>query len=114
MARTVSIGSQRFADIRERGCFLVDKTDFIRQWWTSYKDVTVLCRPRRFGKTLTLSMVECFFSTQYAGRADLFEGLSIADDPDLALTRGARTAARVTFIPEVPTRGMAQFVQLIS
>lgn len=39
--------------------------------------------PRRFGKTLNMSMLECFFSKKYEGRADLFEGLSIfGDDSD--------------------------------
>ena len=40
-------------------------------------DVTLITRPRRFGKTLNMSMIECFFSNKYAGRGDLFEGLSI-------------------------------------
>ncbi len=64
--RTISIGAQGFAGLRERDNFLVDKTDFIRQWWTSDDQVTLICRPRRFGKTLNMSMLECFFSQAYA------------------------------------------------
>ena len=77
MARTVGIGIQDFGKIIERHCFYVDKTDFIREWWESNDDVTLITRPRRFGKTLNMSMVEQFFSVDYAGRGDLFQGLSI-------------------------------------
>lgn len=77
MRQTVSLGAQDFAYIRENNCFLVDKTDFIREWWENKDAVTLITRPRRFGKTLNLSMMECFFSVSYEGRSDLFEGLSI-------------------------------------
>lgn len=77
MARTVSIGNQDFEKIRINGNFYIDKTDLISQWWESADDVTLITRPRRFGKTLNLSMLEKFFSVKYSGRSDLFEGLSI-------------------------------------
>lgn len=77
MARTVSIGKQDFEKVRIENCFYVDKTDFIRQWWERGDDVTLITRPRRFGKTLNMSMVECFFSVAYQNRGELFEGLSI-------------------------------------
>ena len=77
MARTVGIGIQSFREIIENDCFYIDKTDFIREWWESRDSVTLITRPRRFGKTLTMSMTEQFFSVEYAGRGDLFEGLSI-------------------------------------
>ncbi len=77
MARTVGIGIQSFEKIRENHCFYVDKTHFIKEWWESKDDVTLITRPRRFGKTLTLNMVEQFFSLDYADRGDLFEGLSV-------------------------------------
>ena len=77
MARTVSIGNQDFEKIRTNDNFYIDKTDFIRQWWESADEVTLITRPRRFGKTLNMSMLEKFFSVKYAGRSDLFEGLSI-------------------------------------
>lgn len=75
--RTIGIGIQDFAKIMENKCFYVDKTDFIREWWESKDDVTLITRPRRFGKTLNMSMVEQFFSAEYAGQGELFEGLSI-------------------------------------
>ena len=77
MARTVGIGIQNFEKIITNNCFYVDKTDFIREWWDSMDDVTLITRPRRFGKTLMMSMIEQFFSVDYANRGDLFEGLSI-------------------------------------
>lgn len=77
MARTVAIGKQDFASIMENHYFFVDKTEFIREWWESGDDVTLITRPRRFGKTLNMSMVNCFFSNRYANRRDLFENLSI-------------------------------------
>lgn len=77
MARRVSIGHQDFEELIENDYFYVDKTFFIREWWENGDAVTLLTRPRRFGKTLTMNMVEKFFSVKYAGRGELFQGLSI-------------------------------------
>lgn len=77
MAKTISIGTQDFAFIREKDCFYVDKTSFIKEWWESEDAVTLITRPRRFGKTLNMSMLDYFFSNKYQGREDLFEGLDI-------------------------------------
>ncbi len=77
MARTVGIGHQDFEKVRVKNNFYIDKTDFIREWWEADDEVTLIARPRRFGKTLTMSMVEKFFSIDYAGRRELFQGLSI-------------------------------------
>ena len=71
------LGYQDFEEIRIGNIFYIDKTDFIRQWWEYADKVTLITRPRRFGKTLNMSTVECFFSNRYADRGDLFEGLSI-------------------------------------
>ncbi|MBO5070464.1 MAG: AAA family ATPase [Roseburia sp.] len=77
MGRTIGIGIQDFGKIIENHYFYVDKTSFIKEWWESGDDVTLITRPRRFGKTLTMSMVEQFFSIRYEGRKDLFENLFI-------------------------------------
>ena len=77
MARTVAIGIQSFEKIIENNYFYIDKTDFIKAWWESGDDVTLITRPRRFGKTLNMSMLEQFFSVDYADRGDLFQALSI-------------------------------------
>ena len=65
MARTVSIGTQDFEKMIQRNCFYVDKTGFIKEWWESEDEVTLITRPRRFGKTLNMSMLNCFFSNKY-------------------------------------------------
>ena len=89
MAKTVSIGSQDFAELRQWNCFYIDKTSFISEWWRSRDKVTLITRPRRFGKTLNMSMLECFFSNQYAGRGEeLFGGLSVWDDEELKKEQG--------------------------
>ena len=73
----MGIGIQSFEKIIQNNCFYVDRTEFIKEWWENKDDVTLITRPRRFGKTLTLNMLECFFSTKYAGQKALFEGLEI-------------------------------------
>ena len=80
MARTVSIGNQDFEKMIQRNCFYVDKTSFIKEWWESEDEVTLITRPRRFGKTLNMSMLKCFFSNKYADRGELFEGLEVWED----------------------------------
>ena len=77
MAKVISIGHQSFESIRKDNCFYIDKTSFIKEWWENKDNVTLITRPRRFGKTLNMSMLECFFSNKYKDRGDLFEGLEI-------------------------------------
>ena len=77
MAKVISIGNQSFESMRERDNFYVDKTSFIKEWWENEDTVTLITRPRRFGKTLNMNMLECFFSNKYKDRGDLFEGLDI-------------------------------------
>lgn len=73
----VSIGNQDFAAIVENGYFYIDKTDFIKRWWESADIVTLITRPRRFGKTLNLSMLDYFFSNRHQNSDILFKDLSI-------------------------------------
>ena len=80
MAKVISIGNQSFESIREKDNFYVDKTNFIKEWWDNDDIVTLITRPRRFGKTLNMSMLECFFSNKYKDRGDLFESLEIWKD----------------------------------
>ena len=77
MPAKITIGTQDFEKLRTEKCFYIDKTAFIKEWWEAGDDVTLIARPRRFGKTLNMSMLECFFSMKYLDRGDLFEGLSI-------------------------------------
>ena len=80
MERTVAIGKQDFEKMIESNCFYIDKTFFIKEWWESEDEVTLITRPRRFGKTLNMGMLKCFFSNEYKNRGDLFEGLAIWRD----------------------------------
>lgn len=97
MARTVGIGKQDFEKIRIKNNFYIDKTHFIKEWWESDDDVTLITRPRRFGKTLNMSMLEKFFSVGYARRADLFEGLSIWDDEEYRKLQGTYPVISLSF-----------------
>ena len=97
MARTAAIGNQDFKDIREKNYFYVDKTDFIKEWWENGDSVTLITRPRRFGKTLTMSMVENFFSIEDAGRGDLFVGLSIWEEEKYRQLQGTYPVIFLSF-----------------
>lgn len=97
MARSVSIGRQDFEKLRVKNNFYVDKTYFIKEWWEADDEVTLITRPRRFGKTLTMSMVEQFFSVNYAGRGELFEGLSIWKEQRYRELQGTYPVVSVSF-----------------
>ena len=97
MAKVISIGKQSFSSLREHDNFFVDKTNFIKEWWEKEDDITLIARPRRFGKTLNMSMLECFFSNKYAGRADLFEGLSIWEDEKYRQLQGTYPVIFLSF-----------------
>ena len=75
--KVIGIGKQSFEDIIQSNCFYVDKTSLIKEWWESEDDITLITRPRRFGKTLNMDMLKCFFSNQYRDQGQLFEGLNI-------------------------------------
>ena len=99
MPRTVSIGCQDFEKLRVRNNFYVDKTMFIKEWWEAEDEVTLITRPRRFGKTLTMSMLEKFFSVEYAGRSDLFEGLDIWKEDKYRELQGTYPVIFISFAP---------------
>lgn len=97
MARTVSIGRQDFERIITDDCFYVDKTNFIKEWWENKDDVTLITRPRRFGKTLTMNMLERFFSVKYAGKGELFFGLDIWKDEKYRELQGTYPVINLSF-----------------
>lgn len=96
MAATVSIGYQEFDDIIRQHLFYVDKTLFIQEWWDSGDKVTLITRPRRFGKTLTISMLEQFFCVEYAG-SDLFQGLKIWENKNFRQIQGTYPVISLSF-----------------
>ena len=97
MSNNVGIGIQDFLELRENHKFYIDKTSFIKEWWESGDSVTLITRPRRFGKTLNMSMVEEFFSVNYAGRGDLFEGLSIWEEERYRTLQGTYPVISLSF-----------------
>lgn len=97
MAKTVAIGIQDFGDLIRKKCFYVDKTNFIKEWWESLDSVTLISRPRRFGKTLNMSMLEQFFSIDYAGQGDVFEGLSIWKEEEFRKLQGTYPVISLSF-----------------
>ncbi len=97
MARTVGIGHQDFAQVITKNNFYIDKTDFIKEWWENDDVVTLITRPRRFGKTLNMSMLEYFFSVDHAGRNDLFEHLSIWKEEKYQKLQGAYPVIFLSF-----------------
>ena len=88
MERVIATGVQDFEKLRVNQRFYIDKTDFIARWWNGGDDVTLITRPRRFGKTLNMSTLNCFFSQKYANRGELFEGLKVWEDADLQAQQG--------------------------
>lgn len=79
MARTVAIGHQDFETIQRGQYFYIDKTKFIQEWWEGGDSVTLITRPRRFGKTLTMSTVEKFFSINYAKKQELSDNFDLRE-----------------------------------
>ena len=97
MARTIAIGIQDFGDLIQKKYFYIDKTSFIKEWWENGDSVTLITRPRRFGKTLNMSMVEQFFSVDYAGRGELFEELSIWENEEYRRIQGTYPVISMSF-----------------
>lgn len=115
MARKIGIGNQDFGVIRNQGYFYIDKTKFIRDWWESGDCVTLITRPRRFGKTLNMSMIEQFFSAKYKGRSELFEGLFIWKDEEYRSLQGIYPVISLSFanVKEPDYRGTRQSINRI-
>ncbi len=97
MKKTVAIGIQDFGDLIEKNYFYIDKTSFIKEWWESGDSVTLITRPRRFGKTLNMSMLEYFFSVDHTGCGSLFEGLSIWQDEKYRNLQGTYPVISLSF-----------------
>ena len=97
MARTVGIGIQSFDKLIRNQYLYIDKTNFIREWWESGDDVTLIARPRRFGKTLNMNMLERFLSVEYAGQGEIFEGLTIWKDEEYRKLQGSMPVIFLSF-----------------
>ena len=97
MKQKLATGIDGFEEIRKKQYFFVDKTYFIKEWWEQGDKVTLITRPRRFGKTMNMNMLECFFSTKYAGRDDLFEGLAVWEDEKYRELQGTYPVINLSF-----------------
>ena len=97
MKAVISIGNQDFVSIRKNHCFYIDKTDFIREWWENQDSVTLITRPRRFGKTLNMNMTEYFFSVKYADVGQYFEGLNVWKNERLRSLQGTYPVIALSF-----------------
>lgn len=97
MGRTVAIGIQDFEKIIKNNYFYIDKTNFIKEWWESGDDVTLITRPRRFGKTLTMSMLDYFYSVKNADKGSLFEGLSVWQEEKYRKLQGTYPVISLSF-----------------
>ena len=97
MKAVISIGNQDFVSIRKNHCFYIDKTDFIREWWENQDSVTLITRPRRFGKTLNMNMTEYFFSVKYADVGQYFEGLNVWKNERLCSLQGTYPVIALSF-----------------
>ena len=115
MKKRISIGTQGFETLRNRDCFYVDKTDFIREWWESEAEVTLITRPRRFGKTLNMDTLNCFFSNHYKDRGELFEGLSIWENEKYHALQGTYPVVFLSFadVKETTCEGAIQKIKNI-
>ncbi len=109
MARVIGIGQQDFADIIKEDLFYIDKTNFIKEWWESKDSVTLITRPRRFGKTLTMSMLDKFFSVKYKEDAYLFQCLKIWNEEKYREIQGTWPVISLSFANvKEPTYEMAK------
>ena len=97
MLGKITIGTQDFEKLRTENGFYIDKTDFIKEWWEAGDDVTLITRPRRFGKTLNMSMLECFFSLKYADKGAMFEGLSVWNEKKYRKLQGTYPVISLSF-----------------
>jgi len=117
MTKEISVGIQKFEDVIDDNTFYVDKTKFIEEWWKNDTDVSLITRPRRFGKTLMMSTVKCFFSNQYEGRKDLFNGLYISAVPEMMALQGTFPVIALSFAEcknlKESEEDIPEFVQMV-
>lgn len=90
------VGSESFDDFRKPGIMYIDKTRFIVKWWKKDDKVTLIVRPRRFGKSLMFSTIEYFFSPLYKDRVT-FDDLDVMKDPVLSSLYGTIPVIRISF-----------------
>ena len=89
MKKQILIGVESFEEVIENNYFYIDKTLFIKELMVNKGKATLITRPRRFGKTLNMNMLKCFFDASRDNR-HMFEGLKIMGCTDIGITQSAR------------------------
>lgn len=97
MSRVIPTGEQSFITLRRNNYFYIDKTKFISNWWRSGDPVTLITRPRRFGKTLMLDTVKTFFSPEFAEQSEIFSGLEIFNNENFKKIQGTIPVIFISF-----------------
>lgn len=93
----VGLGYQNFLDFVCGKQFYVDKTHFIPEWLASDARITLITRPRRFGKSMLLSTVRTFFDPMYADHPEYFKKLQVWKDKDCRCLFGTIPVISVSF-----------------
>ncbi|WP_400209217.1 AAA family ATPase, partial [Methanomethylophilus alvi] len=81
-------GVDDFREIREGGYYFVDKSELVSDIVNDRSEVFLFTRPRRFGKSLNLSMIDAFFNLEYKGNK-WFDGLKVNSHPEVEEHRNA-------------------------
>ena len=79
--KKLPVGIESFEKIIEQNFYYIDKTSMIAELLQSWGEVNLFTRPRRFGKTLNMSMLKCFF--EIGCKRELFDGLQISQEREL-------------------------------
>lgn len=95
---SMPVGQEDFKQLREnKNLIYIDKTYFIKEWWESNDKVTIITRPRCFGKSLIMSMVDYFFSNQYVNTQYLFKDLFISEKEHVMCHQGQFPVIHLNF-----------------
>src|SRR5436190_12542684 len=95
--RSLPIGVDDYKKLIDAGSTYVDKTLLIKEFWQDGAEVILAPRPRRFGKTLNLSMLKYFFEKTDQNNANLFENTNIWNDPEFRALQGQYPVIFLTF-----------------
>lgn len=106
--KAIPIGVDSFKEIRKKNYYYVDKTELISDILRDGAKVYLFTRPRRFGKSLNLSMLNCFFNLEYKGN-DWFDGLKISDHNEILIHKNAYPVINLN-MKDLPTGDYRKFI----
>ena len=108
----IHTGIDDFRKVREMNLIYVDKSELISDILASPADTFLFTRPRRFGKSLNLSMLDCFFNMQYNGNR-WFDGLKVMDDPKAVSWMNSRPVISFN-MKDMPAKNFDLFLSKVS